>query len=138
MAEKYIISAIAVVFDEQKRILLAHRRDMDFWDLPGGGMELGELPTEAAIRETKEETGLDVSVERLFAVGITPENVVGFCFYCHVIGGEITTSDESDEVSFFDTNQLPENLLPRKRALIQLTLKYPQEIAFLRVDMPRV
>lgn len=138
MVEKYIVSAIAVVLDEQKRILLVHRRDMDFWDLPGGGMEPGELPTEAAIRETKEETGLDVSVGRLFAVGVTPENVVGFCFYCHVTGGTLATSDESDDVRFFDADGLPGNLLPRKRALIRLALEYPQEIAFLRVDLPRI
>lgn len=137
MAEKFGVAVTAVVLDEQKRILLAHRRDMDFWDLPGGDMELGELPTDAAIRETKEETGLDVTVGRLFAVGVTPEKVVGFCFYCDVVGGTIATSDESDDVRFFSINELPENLLPRKRAVIQLALKYPQEIAFVRVDIPR-
>lgn len=137
MTGKFVVVAIAVVFDEQKRILLNHRRDMDYWDLPGGEMELGELPTDAAIRETKEETGLDVSIERLLGVGITPENVLGFCFYCHVIGGVMAISDESDDVCFFDTDELPENLLPRKRALIQLALKDPQEIVFLRLDIPR-
>ena len=138
MTEKYIIGVVAIVLDQHKRILLVHRCDMDFWDLPGGGMEPGELPTEAAIRETKEETGLDVRVEKLLAVGVTPENVVGFCFYCHVTGGAMATSDESDDVRFFDTDGLPENLLPRKRAIIRLALEYPQEIVFLRVDLPRV
>ena len=138
MAENFGIGVSVVVLDKQKRILLAHRRDMDFWDLPGAGMELGELPTEAAVRETKEETGLDVTVGRLFAVGVTPEKVVGFCFYGDVVGGTLATSDESDDVRFFPIDELPENLLPRKRVIIQLALKYPQEIAFVRVDIPRV
>ena len=68
MAAKFAISAHAIVLDESVRILLVHRRDMDLWDSPGGGMEHGELPDEAAVRETKEETGLDVVVQRLLAV----------------------------------------------------------------------
>jgi 8-oxo-dGTP pyrophosphatase MutT (NUDIX family) len=36
---------------------LCHRRDLDLWNLPGGGVQSGELPTEAVIRETQEETG---------------------------------------------------------------------------------
>lgn len=59
----FSIGAFSIIFDEQGRVLLCHRRDMDAWNLPGGGAESGELPTEAAIRETKEETGLDVVIE---------------------------------------------------------------------------
>jgi len=133
-----MINAMAIVFDQQKHILLAHRRDKDLWELPSGGMELGELPTDAVVRETKEETGLDVRLKKLFAVGITPENVVGFCFYCDMIGGSITAGDESDDVRFFDTNGLPDKLSPRKRAVIQLALEHPPEIVFLHVNFPRV
>ena len=59
----FSIGAFAIVFDERGRVLLRHRQDFDLWNLPGGGVESGELPTEAVIRETKEETGLDVVVE---------------------------------------------------------------------------
>lgn len=64
----FSIGAFAVIFDEHSRVLLCHRRDLDVWNLPGGGVESGELSTEAVIRETKEETGLDVVVERLVGV----------------------------------------------------------------------
>ena len=58
----YTIGAFAILFDDRDRVLLCHRRDMDMWNLPGGGVESGELPTEAAIRETREETGWEVLV----------------------------------------------------------------------------
>jgi 8-oxo-dGTP diphosphatase len=41
---------------------------IDLWNLPGEGVESGELPTEAVLRETREETGLEVAVERLVGV----------------------------------------------------------------------
>jgi 8-oxo-dGTP pyrophosphatase MutT (NUDIX family) len=50
----FSIGAFAVIFDDQKRVLLCHRRDMDAWNLPGGGIDSGELPTEAIVRETRE------------------------------------------------------------------------------------
>jgi 8-oxo-dGTP diphosphatase len=59
----FSIGAFAVIFDAQGRVLLCHRRDMDVWNLPGGGVESGELPTETVVRETREETGLEVAVE---------------------------------------------------------------------------
>jgi 8-oxo-dGTP pyrophosphatase MutT (NUDIX family) len=51
---KFSIGAFAILFDDQGRVLLCHRRDRDMWNLPGGGVESGELPTEAVVRETKE------------------------------------------------------------------------------------
>ena len=62
----FSISSFVVIFDEKKRVLLSHRRDQDIWNLPGGGMEIGELPPEAVIRETFEETGLKIKVKRLW------------------------------------------------------------------------
>ena len=53
------IGVFALIFDDQGRILLGHRRDTDWWNLPGGGMELGETVDEAVRREVREETGLE-------------------------------------------------------------------------------
>ena len=53
---KYEIGVHAAVLDIENRILLVHHWDMGLWDLPGGGMDDGELPTEAAIRETNGTT----------------------------------------------------------------------------------
>ena len=133
---RFEVGVHAVVFDKEMRILLVHRRDMDLWDLPGGGMENNEVPTEAVIRETREETGLDVDVQRLFIVATTPENLLGFTYFCRVIGGETTPTDESDQVRFFRLDELPENLSPRKRGMIQLSMENPPDITYRHVDLP--
>ncbi len=56
-----------VIPDEYGRILMVHQyhKERDIWLVPGGGTEDGELSREAAVREVKEETGLDIEVERL-------------------------------------------------------------------------
>jgi len=133
---KFEVGVHAVAFDKENRILLVHRRDMDLWDLPGGGMDDGEVPTEAAVRETKEETGLDVEVERLFIVAVAPENLMGFTFYCRVIGGVVTTTDESDDVRYFRLDELPDNLPPRKREMIRLSAEKPSGITYRHVNLP--
>ena len=61
-ANSVVPSTTAVVTDDQDRIVLIRRRDNDLWALPGGGMELGESIVDTAVREVKEETGLDVEV----------------------------------------------------------------------------
>ena len=58
---QFRVAVSALIFDGE-RILLALRRDIDWWNLPGGGMELGETVEEAVHREVREETGLLVAV----------------------------------------------------------------------------
>jgi len=111
----FTIGAFAVIFDNVGRVLLCHRRDIDMWNLPGGGMESGELPTDAVIREVKEETGLDVSVERLIGVYGKPDrDDVVFSFTCNVIGGQLTETDESDACQYFALNDIPLNTNPKQ------------------------
>jgi 8-oxo-dGTP diphosphatase len=139
MKDQFTLGVFAIIYDEQKNILLAHRRDMDLWDLPGGGMNHGELPTDTAIREAKEETGFDVAIDRLLIVYAKPapwDKDLGFVFTGRVIGGEAETSDESDDVRFFAMNDLPENISPRKRYVIDAALQDPQNTAFVRVNLP--
>ncbi len=132
---QFEVGVSAVVFDDQERILLGHRRDMDLWDLPGGGADPGELPTEATIRETKEETGLDVEVVRLLGIGVR-ESLLGFVFLCRAVGGELTSTDETDAVAFFARSDLPEMITPRKRAIIGGAYQPPTEVVFGHITQP--
>lgn len=68
-----------------------------FWTLPGGGLEFGEHPEQAAVREAREETGFDVALEGLVAV----ENYVGpeqqhlcFVYRARILGGELTVEQD--------------------------------------------
>lgn len=111
----FSIGAFALVFDKHNRILLCHRRDVDLWNLPGGGVERGELPTETAVRETKEETGLDVVVKRLVGVyGKTDRDEFVFAFVCDVVGGRLTMTAEADQHCYFAVEDIPANTIPRQ------------------------
>lgn len=111
----FTIGAFAIIFDNAGCVLLCHRRDMDLWTLPGGGMESGELPTDAVIREVKEETGLDVTIGRLIGVyGKQDRDDVVFAFTCNVTGGQLTETDESDACRYFALDDIPLNTNPKQ------------------------
>jgi 8-oxo-dGTP diphosphatase len=107
--------AFAVIFDERDRVLLCHRRDMDAWNLPGGGVEEHETPWDAAVREVREEVGLTVEIVRLTGLywkPVTDELV--FNFECSVVAGIPTTSDEADAIEYFALSALPANTAPKQ------------------------
>jgi ADP-ribose pyrophosphatase YjhB (NUDIX family) len=60
-----IVAASAVVTDAKGKILLLRRTDSGNWALPGGTMELGESLPDCAVREVREETGLDIEITGL-------------------------------------------------------------------------
>jgi 8-oxo-dGTP diphosphatase len=116
---RFRVGVYAVIFDEE-RVLLAHRRDIDWWNLPGGGMEAGETVEEAIRREVREETSLDVEVEYLVGVYSKPQKQeVVLTFRCRVIGGKLSTTEESRECRFFPPDSLPENTLPKHRERVE-------------------
>src|SRR5579885_2118778 len=69
------IGAFGIILDEQERVLLCHRCDVDLWNLPGGGVEPGETAAEAVVREVKEEVGLKVTVRKLVGIYIHPRKL---------------------------------------------------------------
>ena len=118
-ANSLIPAASAVVVDDEGRILLHRRSDNDLWSIPGGAMEIGESIATTAVRETREETGLEVRPLYVIAVYSDPRHVVEYsdgevrqqfsvCFACEVVGGEIAISDESTEVRFMDAELVGE------------------------------
>ena len=113
------VSVFAIIF-EGSRVLLAHRRDIDWWNLPGGGMEAGETVEQAIRREVLEETGLEVEIERLVGVYSKPQkNEVALAFHCVVAGGQARASEEIRECRYFALDALPPNTLPKHRQRIE-------------------
>jgi ADP-ribose pyrophosphatase YjhB (NUDIX family) len=110
----FTIGVFTIIFNALGHVLLCHRRDMDIWNLPGGGMEVGELPTETAIRETREETGLEVEIERLVGVYSKPKNNdLVFVFAARILDGHLTVNDEADQLGYFALDALPANTIPK-------------------------
>lgn len=103
-------SVNGILFSEnRKEILLIKRRDVPVWVLPGGGIDKGELPEEAAVREMYEETGYKVKIFRKVAE-YTPLNRLArftHLYECTLEGGNPTLSPETQGVAFFPLNRLP-------------------------------
>ena len=102
---------------KENKILLVKEMDDGRWAMPGGWADVGDYPSEVAIRETKEESGYDISVNKI--VGVFDANRIGgrmleffhafkIIFLCELIGGEATPSNETSEVGFFGFDELPE------------------------------
>jgi ADP-ribose pyrophosphatase YjhB (NUDIX family) len=120
------IGVNALIFDAEGHILLGHRRDIDWWNLPGGGMEAGETVDEAICREVYEETGLEVNVEQLVGVYSKPQKQeVVLTFLCHPIGGTLQATEEARENRYFAPYALPNNTLPKHRQRIEDAIQNP-------------
>jgi 8-oxo-dGTP diphosphatase len=106
--------AAAALIEMDDKILLV-RRSFDpgrgLWTLPAGFVDAGEDPAEAAERECKEETGLNVKVSGLLDVFHGQEHPRGahilIVYRARIISGKLTPDDDADGVGFFPCNQLP-------------------------------
>ena len=115
---RFRIAAFAVI-EREGMVLLARRRDIGWWNLPGGGLESGETVDEGLLREVREEVCAEVRVARLVGVYSKPQkNEVVLTFLCHLEHGQdeaIGTSDEVSEIGWFAPEALPVDLLPKHR-----------------------
>ena len=112
-----LVFAGGCVFDECGRVLLQKRGDSENWGFPGGAIELGETPENAAIRELKEETGLDVVVKSLIGVYTDSDmrypngdqtHSICIVYELGEIGGELKCDNlETLELKYFDIDELP-------------------------------
>jgi 8-oxo-dGTP pyrophosphatase MutT (NUDIX family) len=103
-------SVNVVVANSAGEVLLIRRSDNDNWALPGGAIDLGESARQAAVRETKEETGIDCEITGLVGIYTDPKHIIlytsngearqefSIVMTARPLGGEPTPSDESKEV----------------------------------------
>ncbi|GAA1020500.1 MULTISPECIES: NUDIX hydrolase [Amycolatopsis] len=118
VANSVVPSVTAVIRNDRGEILLIHKVDNDLWALPGGGHDIGETITQTAVREVKEETGLDIEIMRLTGTYTNPRHVMAYddgevrqqfslCFEGWVIGGELCEDGvETKEVRWVDPSRL--------------------------------
>jgi len=130
-----LVGVLVMIFDKQHRLLLQHRTDDNTWDFPGGYMELGESTEETARREVREETGLEIGDMTLFKVFAGKE----FFYECpngdkvasvspvyvtnNAHGNLRPDGDEGSEVRYFPIYDLPDEMLPQVRMIIESFLE---------------
>lgn len=130
------VAAYAVIA-EGGRVLLAHWNEhgRSGWTLPGGGLEPGEDPADAAVREVLEETGYHAELEGLVGVhshvipveqrssGLGPLQALRIVYRAHTVGGSLVNeaNGSTDEARWFDLSEIP---LLRKVSLVEVGLRF--------------
>ncbi|WP_405160488.1 NUDIX domain-containing protein [Nocardia sp. NBC_01499] len=116
-ANSLVPGGSALIVDEHGAILMQRRSDSGNWSLPGGTMEIGETLEQCVVRETKEETGLDIEITGLLGIYTDPDHVIAYTdgevrqefnitYYGQVVGGELAVSDESTAVRYLNLGEL--------------------------------
>ena len=123
------IDVRAFILKDNKLLMVKERSD-GLWTLPGGFADVNESPSEAVIRETKEESGFNVSAIKLLALwdklkhDHPPQwpHVYKFFFHCEISSGEPKENLEIAEIDFFNIDELPPLSTHRvtKKQLIRL------------------
>jgi mutator protein MutT len=125
--ENPIPAACLVVVDDTGKILLVKRSvepKIGKWCLPGGFIELGETPEQAALRELKEETGLTGEIKSLLGVAANPSDLyhtvlmVGYLVDRYT--GNLRPGDDASEVAYFSVGRIPEIAFESHKKFIRI------------------
>jgi ADP-ribose pyrophosphatase YjhB (NUDIX family) len=117
--------AVAVVIEREGKLLFGRRgpgtREAGKWSFPAGFVERGERVEDAAIREAREEAGLDITLGPLLGLfSATGETVVLAVYLAHAPAGEPAAQDDLTTVGWFAPDALPELAFPHDRQIIEL------------------
>jgi ADP-ribose pyrophosphatase YjhB (NUDIX family) len=98
------------------QVLLTKREDLEIWCLPGGHVDAGESIAETAIREAREETGLEIQLTRLVGIYSEPnwggEGIHIVLFAARPIDGHLRPQvGEVIDLRYFDPHKLPDPLM---------------------------
>ena len=128
--------AVLTVIPWDRGILLGRRTQnpgKGRWSFPSGFVDRGEVVEEAAVREVREETGLEIEVTGLVGVYSEPDNPVIVIAYAAVPrGGSLRADDDLVELQGFDPDDLPEMAFPHDTRIVRDWLDRPAERTFRR------
>lgn len=123
--ENPIVGVACIVMDDKNRILLGRRAGGKYkglWCIPCGYVEYEEDVHEAAIREFKEETNLDIQLIRVYSVNSNfhdpKKHTVGVWFLARITGGALKAGDDLDAAEYFELNNLPPLAFPTDHIVI--------------------
>ena len=114
------IDVRSFVLKDDKVLLVKERAD-GLWTLPGGFADVSETPSQAVVRETKEESGYDVEVIRMLSLWdklkhdhpLHWPHIYKCCFHCKHLSGEPQENIEISDIDFFKIDNIPPLSTPR-------------------------
>jgi ADP-ribose pyrophosphatase YjhB (NUDIX family) len=124
-ANSLVPSVNVVVVNEAGDVLMIRRSDNDNWAVPGGAIDLGESMVQAAVRETREETGIECEITGLIGIYTDPKHVILYTSNGEArqefsilltgvpTGGQPTPSSESSEVRWVPRADVAGNQMDR-------------------------
>ncbi len=125
--ENPVPAACVVLIDDLNRLLLVKRGvapKQGMWCLPGGFVECGETPEQAAVRELIEETGLTGQINTLIGVTTSPgthyKSILMIAYLITSFSGIVMAGDDASEVGFFDNDHLPDIAFESHQSFIRL------------------
>ncbi|MBC7129747.1 NUDIX hydrolase [Candidatus Bathyarchaeota archaeon] len=131
MTRKSPLLAVDIIAIKDDSVILVKRANppfQGFYALPGGFVEYGERVEDAAIKEMREETGLEVKLKALVGVYSDPNrdprgHVVSIAYLAEVTGGILKPATDAKEAKLFPLKALPENLAFDHRQILEDALK---------------
>ena len=124
----------AYILLNKNRVLLEKRSDVNWWGIPGGAINIGETPKQAAVREMMEETSCLIHEDQFVLFNIFsdikdgrilqyPDNrihLIDIAYVAHtdIKEEEIKLSDESLEFKYFSRNCIPAELIPPSQPIV--------------------
>ena len=128
--------SVVILLDKNNNVLLEERSDDEYFDFPGGGIDLKESAEEAAARELKEETGLianKLEFFKLYSGEITHyvyfngDEIYGLdvVYICRDYSGELVPQlEEVKRLSFHSLDNMPEKMSIRNKQIVKDLLKH--------------
>ena len=115
--------AAAVLVSDGPRLLMVKRGvepAMNRWAFPSGYVDRGEIVERAAVREVKEETGLDIELDRFIGLYSLQDNPVILAVYsAHTIGGSLQAGHDAQEAAWYAADELPDLPFPNDEQILK-------------------
>jgi 8-oxo-dGTP diphosphatase len=132
---KYRVCTVDPVIIKDGKILMTKRSFGVYegcWSLPGGRVDVGEDIRTTCVRESKEETDLEVKIIHSLGYYDDPErdkekHAITFAFICEVISGEPKHCDEATDIRWFSLDELPEKIGWDHRKIIEDAKRFLEE-----------
>ncbi|TQN28331.1 ADP-ribose pyrophosphatase YjhB (NUDIX family) [Haloactinospora alba] len=124
-ANSLVPSVNVIVANDRDEVLLIRRTDNENWAVPGGAIDLGESVPEAAVRETREESGITCEITGVSGIYSDPRHIIlytsdgearqefSMVLTARPVSGELSTSDESREVRWVPKPELTKYSMDR-------------------------